>query len=188
MPAINPPDSTRRKPGDPPLIAENLEDKLKASVKAEKEKKMAKSDIMEKLRAAKALQKKDAQTKTETQAEEAPPAEETQAEPKDTSKKKAAPKSSGKLTLYVNCRPTKGTRGAVVSVEEILAPVMAELAEKSGKADYRFHEYGEGKGRLVQVLRTMDLPPGVYVDKRSDLGGFVLEALRPRATKVVEGL
>lgn len=200
MPAINPPDSTRRKEGDLPLFDPNLEDqlmmsldtkgvtmneRLKAIIEARKSKKteapavepetteteQAAPEVEESEPAAQPEKKKRGRKKKESEDAPAPEAKEPVAERQE-------------LFLYINCRPNYG---APVTIEELLAPVLAELAEVSGHADWRLHEYGAGKGHILSALRQMpSLPLMLVVDRRSDLA-FTLEFLRPKASRVTEG-
>lgn len=207
MPAINPPDSTRRNEGDPALFVPNLEDLLKASVQEVKMSKL--QEILKKKKAAEENNADEISSPPiEAEQLEIPGTEEAAAEepaPKKRGrprKKKAdqapaetkAPAEEARtpsdryVQLFINCRPAGGyfANEPPVTLEVLLAPVLAELAEKSGKADWRFHDFAYGKGHILTALRSMKLPTLLVVDRRSDLS-FALEALRPLAASVVEG-
>lgn len=92
--------------------------------------------------------------------------------------------------LYVNCIPLQGD---VLMAEHLAEEANARVESETGKADWRFLEFGQGPGALsraaMEILDSREgaLPP-VVVDTRTPEGTALLTGLTVRAQAIVRGL
>lgn len=91
--------------------------------------------------------------------------------------------------LYVDCAPVKG--GGVYMLGEEIMQWLSEAAAKAANVpDWRFVEYGKGKGAMAVILRErLASMPEILVVSSSTPGSDVLiEVLSPHAKRVVRAL
>jgi hypothetical protein len=97
------------------------------------------------------------------------------------------PVASEGLTLYIDCRPVKGT-AQPTDLTDLLAPLMRAVASDAGVDHYTMVPYGQGPARVAALVARDPWTTGVlFVDSRAPASQAVLEVLRPYATTVVQG-
>lgn len=92
--------------------------------------------------------------------------------------------------LYVDCLPVKPA-GAVYTLGEEIMQWLSEAAAKAANVpDWRFVEFGKGKGAMAVILRErLATMPEILVVSSSTPGSDVLiEVLSPHAKRVVRAL
>ena len=95
-----------------------------------------------------------------------------------------------KLALYVDCIPLKGAdRANYVTLDTWLAPIVQEVAEMNGVADWRLIQY-TSKPVLAVALRSKleTLPETMLISSYSAGADVALEVLAPLATELVRAL
>lgn len=98
-----------------------------------------------------------------------------------------APRAEG-FTLYVDCFP-QGRPATVAS--KIISRAHDEIRSAKGVYDYRSVQYGEGAGMLstrVAELAASGEYGDVVLDSRTPEGNVCLEALKAKASFVVQGI
>jgi hypothetical protein len=110
------------------------------------------------------------------------------------SKNKAKPGTPGGLSLFVGCRPVKGTDADdITELSDVLVTVRAKMLEKEGCYDFSLVDYGKGSGSLAlyteetvkELMAQGDVTLVVDKDQRETFA--VLGRLLPLAEVVVRG-
>jgi hypothetical protein len=92
----------------------------------------------------------------------------------------------GGLRLYVDCRPY--VLGEARELADILAPLMAAVAEKGRVPHYSMIPYAQGPAQVAALLST-NPPTGIVLcDTRLPATAAVLEVLLPYASEVIRGI
>jgi len=102
---------------------------------------------------------------------------------------KADPVPALRLTIFVDCVPTKRDGAAPVHLDDWVAPIGRIVAEASGKADWRQIPY-TSRGDLAVGIRTAlaSCPTVLVALSRSSVFDVAMEILRPHAELIVEGV
>lgn len=92
--------------------------------------------------------------------------------------------------LFINCVPLSGE--SYVPGAHLAAKANARVRAATGKADYRYLDFGQGPGALagsaLEELEEFDVPPSVAVDTMTPEGAVLANSLEARAKHVVRGL
>jgi hypothetical protein len=98
----------------------------------------------------------------------------------------APAKGTSGLRLFVDCRPYDMTDARELS--DILAPLMAAVAEKAKVPHYSMIPYAQGPAQVAALL-SVNPPTGIVLcDTRLPATAAVLEVLLPYASEVIRGL
>ncbi len=92
--------------------------------------------------------------------------------------------------LFIDCLPLSGEE--YMPGANLASQANEMVAEHTGKSDYRYLDFGQGPGALVdaalEVLGKFDAPPSVTLDTRTPEGAILCNRLEARAKHVVRGL
>jgi RecB family exonuclease len=92
----------------------------------------------------------------------------------------------GGLRLYIDCRPY--VLGEARELADILAPLMAAVAEKAKVPHYSMIPYAQGPAQVAALL-SVNPPTGIVLcDTRLPATAAVLEVLLPYASEVIRGI
>jgi hypothetical protein len=91
------------------------------------------------------------------------------------------------LTVYVDCLPLKGLPGAV-SFEDLIAPLVAKVAENNKVATPLLMSYGEGKNHVAGLLRVSSLKGSVLVSSDNPYWAACKTVLVQAADAVIQGI
>jgi len=92
-------------------------------------------------------------------------------------------KKTGKVTLYVGCRPLIGE---VTPILDAIGPLMDEVCSTAGVGAIELISYGQGWPLLHKLLKERGLPPqSIYIDPRSHLYSRVGDVLISLSDDVV---
>jgi hypothetical protein len=92
----------------------------------------------------------------------------------------------GGLRLYIDCRPY--VLGEARELADILAPLMAAVAEKAKVPHYSMIPYAQGPAQVAALLSVAPPTGIVLCDTRLPATAAVLEVLLPYASEVIRGL
>lgn len=94
------------------------------------------------------------------------------------------------LAIYVDCMPVKGAEGEHALFEDWAAPLIQQIADDAGIADYRLMQFAGWKPHLANAIRqNVDtLPPVLVMSSYGPGVQEALDALTPYATKIVKKL
>ena len=90
--------------------------------------------------------------------------------------------------LLIDTVPELGATGLpqpVYHVDQVLAPIQADVAFAAGVPVYSMIEFAQGPARVVAKLATVPLTGTVLVDSMTPCANAVIEFLRPRAAVVL---
>ena len=91
------------------------------------------------------------------------------------------------LHLFVDCIPVKPIHTWKL-LEDVVDPLMRNISEDAGVADWRLLSYSESNGRMAAVLRA-NVPKGiVVVNSMAPAAKLALEAWIPWASTVIRAL
>ena len=127
-----------------------------------------------------------------------PPEDAVREEKKKKKKKAPTPKpviieeapvqeAASGLTVYVDCLPLKGLPGAV-SFEDLIAPLVAKVAENNKVATPLLMSYGEGKNHVAGLLRVSSLKGSVLVSSDNPYWAACKTVLVQAADAVIQGI
>ena len=97
-----------------------------------------------------------------------------------------APAPRAEFSLFVDALPVTGA--PAMDLAPVLAEVAADVAANAGAVDVLAIEFGKWKGPFRAALIARGLTGAWHVRSASDLGAVAVEALRPYAGTVVQGL
>jgi RecB family exonuclease len=92
----------------------------------------------------------------------------------------------GGLRLYIDCRPY--VLGEARELADILAPLMAAVAEKAKVPHYSMIPYAQGPAQVAALLSVAPPTGIVLCDTRLPATAAVLEVLLPYASEVIRGI
>jgi hypothetical protein len=94
--------------------------------------------------------------------------------------------------LCVDCYPVSPVKAPIMLCGTLSEMANAKISAETGKADYRFLEYGQGVGALVraaiEILDGMGDVHCIVLDSHTPEGSALLGALSTRANLIVRGL
>jgi CRISPR/Cas system-associated exonuclease Cas4 (RecB family) len=94
---------------------------------------------------------------------------------------------SEELHLFIDCLPVKPHHTWTL-LEDVVDPLMRNISEDAGVADWRLLSYSESNGRMAAVLRA-NVPKGiVVVNSMAPAAKLALEAWIPWAATVIRAL
>ena len=96
-------------------------------------------------------------------------------------------KQTAGLTVYIDCLPVKGIKGAV-SFEDLIYPLVAKVAENNKVATPLQMQYGEGKSHVAGLLRVSSLKGYVLVSSDNPYWAACKTVLVQAADSVIQGI
>ena len=117
-------------------------------------------------------------------------------EKKEQAKKKPKPvileeepakETAAGLTVYVDCLPIKGVKGAV-SFEDLIQPLVSRVAEDNKVATPLLMKFAEGKNHVAGLLRVSDLKGCVLVRSSNPYWEACSTVLIQASDAVIQGI